>query len=141
MPEHFPDLLHEAFNFFIIFFFFCISNNKLDVLTGLYDNNIQFYFRAFVLSLQLFDLLKFSAQEYAPMIFSSCRVRLILAFLQFLAINNFCLSRVSQVRICLPYFKLNVKCMTVFFIWRCVFNINFVVILMCNSNLMFLIFI
>lgn len=45
------------------------------------------------------------------MIFSSCEVRLVLSFLQFLAVNKFCLNRVFQVRICLPYFKLNVKCM------------------------------
>lgn len=107
------------------------------MLTGLYDNNIQFYFRAFVLPLQIFDLLEFSAQEYTPVIFSSCEVRLILSFLQFLAVNKFCLTRASQVRIYLPYFKLNMKCMTVFFFWRCVFNINFIVILTCNSNLIF----
>lgn len=75
------------------------------------------------------------------MTFSSCEVRLIVFFLQFLAVNKFFLNRVSQVRICVPYFKLNVKCMTVFFIWKYVFDINFMAILTCNSNLIFQIFI
>lgn len=84
------------------------------MLTGLYDNNIQFYFRAFVLPLQIFDLLQFSAQKYTPVIFSSCEVSLIISALQFLAVSKSWLNRVSQVTICLPHFKLHVKRTTLY---------------------------